>query len=442
MPESATRERGWREVELDYSLRAPTKREQEYIDSVAALFRNPQRPDEKRWENYTRVLQTLHRNYRNDHEATAFYAAALTVADHDDPAHEKRRRAAALLEPLFASEPNHPGIAHYLIHAYDTPEMAQLGLPAARRYAKIAPAAPHALHMPSHIFARLGLLQKYIDSNLASVAASRNAHSFHMEDKGHQFHAMEFLMYAYLQCGREADAQRLIEEIKTLPKMKDMYGLGFDPELSALANYSATYTLELHDWKMAESLPELPGEETGDLAGMYYVRALGAAHAGDIEVAKRDAVEMETLRTKLLEQHKDGPASAVEQDHQTVLAWIAHAERKDDDALKVLASLAAKDEGLFAAEGELPRHEMFGDLLMELNRPEEALTQYEAELKVNRNRVDSLYGAGLAAESSRQPQKAAAFYGQLMKICSGAHSTRHEIAHAQSFPAQVAIGTE
>jgi len=164
----------------------------------------------------------------------------------------------------------------------------------------------------------------------------------HMEDRGHQFHAMEFLMYAYLQCGREADAQRLMGEVKALPKMKDMYGVGFDPQISALANYSATFALELHDWGMAESLPQLVDEELGDLAGMYFVRALGAAHLGHVKEATRDVAEMETVRTRLLEQHKDGIANAVEQDHQTALAWIAHAKGSDEEALHGLRALAAR----------------------------------------------------------------------------------------------------
>jgi len=432
-PDGPTLNHGWQEVVLAKSLHPATKREEEYIDSIAALFRNPENRNEQRWDNYTGALKRLHSDYPDDHEATAFYAAALTGTDQNDPTHERRREAAALLEPLFATEPDHPGVAHYLIHAYDTPGLAQLGLPAARRYASIAPAAPHALHMPSHIFARLGLWQEDIDSNLASLAASRNADATHMEDKGHQFHAMEFLMYAYLQCGRESDAQRLMEEVKTLPLMKDMYGVGFDPRISALANYSATYALELHDWKMAESLPQLSGEELGDLAGLYFVRALGAAHLGHVEEAKRDAIEMETVRTKLQEQHKDWIANAVEQDHGTVLAWIAHAEGRNEDAVQGLSALAENDEGLFSAEGELPGHEMLADLLMELNRPQEALVQYRAELKINPNRFDSLYGAGLAAEKSNQTKEAASFYDQFLNVCSVARSSRPEVTHAQAY---------
>jgi hypothetical protein len=194
-------------------------------------------------------MEKLYRRYPDDHEAAAFYAFALKDSDRDDdPRQPKRKEAAAILEKLFLLEPNHPGIAHYLIHTYDYPGMAELGLPAARRYVEIAPSAPHALHMPSHIFARLGLLQEDIYSNLASVAASRNSAATHMSDEGHQYHAMEFLMYAYLQCGREAEAQRLIEEVRSLPKMKNMYGADFDPQLCALTSFSAAYALELHRW--------------------------------------------------------------------------------------------------------------------------------------------------------------------------------------------------
>jgi hypothetical protein len=165
-PDAATRKRGWGEVAIARSLHAQTKKEKEYIAAVAALYKTPESKDKTRWEKYLRKMERLHRDYPGDHEATALYAFALIGADReDDPRHAKRKQAAALLEPLFAVEPNHPGIAHYLIHAYDKPDLAQLGLPAARRYAQIAPTAPHALHMPSHIFAQLGLWEEDINSN-------------------------------------------------------------------------------------------------------------------------------------------------------------------------------------------------------------------------------------------------------------------------------------
>jgi hypothetical protein len=188
------------EIRVAKSLHAKTARERNYIAAMVAFYEHPGKKDEKREQRYLKGMEKLYRRYPDDHEAAAFYAFALKDSDRDDePTHAKRKEAAAILEKLFLLEPNHPGVVHYLIHTYDYPGMAELGLPAARRYAKLAPAAPHALHMPSHIFAQLGLWQEDIDSNLASVAASRNASITNMGDEGHQYHPMEFLMYAYLQ---------------------------------------------------------------------------------------------------------------------------------------------------------------------------------------------------------------------------------------------------
>ena len=173
--------------------------------------------------------------------------------------------------------------------------MAELGLPAARCYAKIAPAAPHALHMPSHIFARLGMWQQDIDSNLASIAASRNAAATHMGDEGHEYHAMEFLIYAYLQSGRDVEAQQLIEEVRSLPKMKDMYGVDFDPQISALTSFSAAYALELHHWKEAEALPLISTVDDADASITYKARAIGAARSGDLPAARANLQAIQDL---------------------------------------------------------------------------------------------------------------------------------------------------
>jgi len=228
-PDKNQLEHGWQTIKIAESLHAKTRRGRAYISAVAAFYEHPDETNEKRDEKYLKGMERLYKRYADDHEAAAFYAFALKNSDRDDdPTHAKRKQAAAILERLFALEPNHPGVAHYLIHTYDYPGMAESGLPAARCYAKIAPAAPHALHMPSHIFARLGMWQQDIDSNLASIAASRNAAATHMGDEGHEYHAMEFLIYAYLQSGRDVEAQQLIEEVRSLPRMKDMYGVDFD----------------------------------------------------------------------------------------------------------------------------------------------------------------------------------------------------------------------
>jgi tetratricopeptide (TPR) repeat protein len=434
-PDKNQLEHGWQAINRAVSLQAKTNREREYIAALRAFYEGPDQQDGKRGDRYLEGMQRLYTDYPYDHEAAAFYAFALKNADRDDdPTHAKRKQAAAILEKLFAIEPNHPGVAHYLIHTYDYAGMAELGLPAARRYAKIAPAAPHALHMPSHIFARLGMWQEDIDSNLASIAASRNAAATHMGDVGHQYHAMEFLIYAYLQTGRDAEAAKLIEEVRSLPKMKDMYGSGFDPQISALTSFSAFYSLELHHWKEAEALPLISPADDADASITYKARAIGAARNGDLATARSNLQSTEQLHATLVKEKKlPLSINAVEHDRRIVTAWIDHAEGRNKDAIEILRDFAAKEQGTFAPDGGIPAHEMLGDIFVDLGKPEQALVEYEAELKLSPNRFNSLFGAGHAAELSHQPAKAAVLYEQLLNICAGGNSTRPEIGHARSF---------
>jgi tetratricopeptide (TPR) repeat protein len=287
--------------------------------------------------------------------------------------------------------------------------------------------------MPSHIFARLGLWQEDIDSNLASIAASRNAAHTHMGDEGHQFHAMQFLVYAYLQSGREAEAQRVIDELRTLPNMHNMYGTDFDPNISAQVEYSASYVTELHQWKDAIALPQLTPDDEGDSSLTYKARAIGAARLGDLHTAKVNLEALERLHEKLVEKKSSGPANAVDEDGKVVQAWIDHGEGKNDEALKLLQEIARKDEGLFATDGNIPAHEMMGDMLLEMDRPGQALLEYEAELKVSPNRFNSLFGAGRASEAAQDRRKAADYYHRLLKACAGGGSRRPQIVHAQEF---------
>jgi tetratricopeptide (TPR) repeat protein len=429
-------EKGADEVKAGERLHPGTRRERDYLAALGDFFAHPKDDHYKRGQAFNRAMEKLIRRNPDDHEAQVFYAWSLI--DTDDDTHANRRKAAAILEKLFVLEPNHPGVTHYLIHAYDTPGMAELGLPAARRYAKIAPAAPHALHMPSHIFARLGLWQEDIDSNLASIAASRKSSDTPMDDEGHQYHAMDFLVYAYLQSGRESEAEHVIEGLKTLPKMKNMYGTDYDPNLSAQVAFSASYVTELHRWKDAEALPLLTAVDDGDSSLTYKARAIGAARLGDLPTAKLNLRAIDDLHAKLLAKKDMGPANAVDQDRRAVLAWIDHAEGNNDEALELLQEIARTDEGLLATDGDIPAHEMMGDMLLDMNRPQQALLEYEAELKVNRNRFNSLYGAGHAAEGDKNYARATAYYQQLLKVCAGGTSTRPELAHAQEFLSTVA----
>jgi tetratricopeptide (TPR) repeat protein len=437
-PDAATIKRGHDEVKTARSLHPKTDRERDYITATDEFYRGKKRDYHDRASTYCQAMATTHQDYPNDLEAAAFYALSLLASEPDnDTTFANRKQAAAILEKLFAVEPDHPGVAHYLIHSYDKPQLAQLGLPAARRYAQIAPAAPHALHMPSHIFARLGLWQDDINSNLASIAATRKTAAMHMGGEGHQFHAMDFLVYAYLQSGREADAQRVINEVKAMPAKKDdMYGMDFDPRADALVTFTARYALEMHHWTEAASLQLIPGAESGDNSITYWARAIGAARSGNLPDARKDVTEIDTIHATLLKQKKTSFAESVEQDRQEAAAWVAHAEGNNDEAMKTLRTIAEKEE----AEGDeplaIPAREMLADMMLDMNRPEQALTEYEADLKFNPNRFNGLYGAARAAEMAGKSDKSSSYYARLVKVCDGSNSDRPELSRAKSLLAQ------
>jgi hypothetical protein len=437
-PDAGTIKLGHDEVKSARSLHPKTDRERDYITAMDEFYRGKRRDYHDRASTYCQAMATTHQDYPDDREAAAFYALSLLASEPDnDTTFANRKQAAAILEKLFAVEPDHPGVAHYLIHSYDKPQLAQLGLPAARRYAQIAPAAPHALHMPSHIFARLGLWQDDINSNLASIAATRKTAAMHMGGEGHQFHAMDFLVYAYLQSGREADAQRVIDEVKAMPAKKDdMYGMDFDPRTDALVTFTARYALEMHHWTEAASLEVIPGAQTGDSSITYWARAIGAARSGNLPDARKDVAEIDRIHATLLKQKKTSFAESVEQDRQEAAAWVAHAEGNNDEAIKTLRTIAEKEE----AEGDeplaIPAREMLADMMLDMNHPEQALAEYAADLKFNPNRFNGLYGAARAAEMAGKSDKSNSYYARLVKICDGSNSDRPELSRAKSLLAQ------
>src|SRR5271165_1043338 len=316
-PDAATVKRGQTEVQKAESLHPKTDRERDYIAALDSFYRGEKRDYHDRANAYSKAMETAYQRYPDDREAAAFYALSLLACEPDnDTTFANRKQAAAILEKLFAIEPDHPGVAHYLIHSYDKPQLAELGLPAARRYAQIAPAAPHALHMPSHIFARLGLWQDDIDSNLASIAATRKTAAMHMGGGGHQFHAMDFLVYAYLQSGREAEAQEIIDEVKAMPPMHDMYGMGTDPRINALSVFPATYAIELRRWPDAAALAPIAGAPPGDHDVTYWARTIGAARSGNLTQAHQDLAQIDAIRNQLLAEKKTDLAEGITQDYQ------------------------------------------------------------------------------------------------------------------------------
>jgi tetratricopeptide (TPR) repeat protein len=382
-------------------------------------------------------MKNIYETYPDDHEAAAFYALSLLASEpHDDPTFANRRHAAAILEKLFAVDPDHPGVAHYLIHSYDKPQLAQLGLPAARRYAQIAPAAPHALHMPSHIFARVGLWQDDINSNLASIDATRKAAAMHMGGEGHQFHAMAFLFYAYMQSGRDADAKALIEEIRAMPnKHDDMYGKGYDPHAAALTHLSALYPIEMRDWSTASALPATEVRGTAERSVTYWARAIGSAHLRKPDDVRKDIAAIESVHKRLVRE-KSEFADAVEDDRKAAQAWLAFAEGKIDDAVEALRPIADKEDSAGGEPEGSPAREMIADMLLEAKRPQQALAEYQTDLKLYLNRFDGLYGAARAAEAAGKQDQASEYYAQLVKNCESSNSERPELSRAKELLAK------
>ena len=438
-PDQKVIARGLDEVKAAVALGGQsTPREKSYIAAIGAFYSNSAKRDhDARAKAYSDAMKKVYVSYPDDHEAAVFYALSLLASEpHHDETFANRKEAAAILEKLFATEPDHPGVAHYLIHSYDKPQLAQLGIPAARRYAEVAPAAPHALHMPSHIFARVGLWQDDINSNLASIAATRKTAAMHMGGEGHQFHAMDFLVYAYLQSGREADAAKVIEEIKTMPKMESMYGMDFDPQTNALSAFPALYDLEMRHWSDAAALQPVPGALPGDLDVTYWARAIGAARNGDLTEAHKDLREIENLRQKALTDKKTDFAEGMQQDYQEAEAWILHAEGEDEKAASILHTIADRNDKLGDEPESIPAREMLADLLLESKHPQEALAEYKTDLKLNPNRFNGLYGAARAAEEAGKQSEANEYYALLLKTCDGGSSTRPELSHARELVAK------
>lgn len=416
---------------------ATTPRERAYLAAIAAFYGDSNKLDHQaRAQAYSNTMKKVYEAYPDDHEAAAFYALSLLASEpHDDETFANRKQAAAVLEKLFALEPDHPGVAHYLIHSYDQPQLAQLGLPAARRYAEIAPAAPHALHMPSHIFARVGLWQDDINSNLAAirVADSMAAHHHVMH---HKVHALDFLEYAYMQIGDDASAKAAIEQVAAVRPE------GMDHEfenylLVRQAEGSVKFALERRQWKEALALQPISGAPSEVQSVTYWGRAVAAGHLHDAAAAK-DALKH---YGELLEATRKGPrpylADGLKNEHQIVQAWAAYAGGNSDEALRLLRIVADDQDRVGKAETELPAREMLADMLLDLHRPQDALKEYEVSLGTDPNRFNGLYGAAQAAAQVQQTEKASEYYTQLLKNCESIHSDRPELAEARKALASV-----
>lgn len=430
-PTAATLAEGRKDIEQAQKLGSPTPREREYIAAAFAFYQDdPKLTHTARVQVYSTAMQKLYADNPQDVEASAFYALSL-VALAQDGVDElaNRKKAIAILNPLFEQQPSNPGLAHYLIHASDLPELAPEGLPAARAYAKIAPDSSHATHMPSHIFRRLGLWQEMIDSNIAAMAVAAEATKQHRGDASYEFHAMDFLNYAYLQAGKESKARQLIEEAKSVP--------GAKPEDIAdhQATFAAVNAIELHRWKEAASLG-IPNERFLWQDVTYWARAIGAARSGDVNGARGDTQKLvEILKAQAERQKELGnrvPTQRVEQ--READGWLAYAEGKSDEAVADLRGAAEFEESDREDPVCMPAREMLADLLLELKSPKESLVEYQAVLKDYPNRFDALYGAARASEAAANPQQARDYYSELVKI-SLPGADRPELRAARDFMA-------
>jgi tetratricopeptide (TPR) repeat protein len=400
----------------------PTQRENDYINALSVFYQGyPNLSHEKRVGAYAKAMEKLPQRYPNDLEAAVWYALALLAADYDDPEQQNRKKAIELLTRLFEQAPDHPGIAHYLIHACDQPQFAAQGLAAAQKYAAIAASSPHAVHMPSHIFARLGLWQDDIKSNLAAIEVA-NAQAAHMEVIHHKLHAMDFLEYAYLQIGEDDKARAIVDQVLSMPK--DEGENGGEYYNYARAEFPALLALETRQWKQALALEPPNKIEPWNQAITFWAKAVAAGHLRDAASARAAVSQYNAMVGKVRKSKTPYEADNMETYQEEAHAWLAFAQGKNEEALKRLGAVADDQDETGKGEVELPAREMLADMLLEMNRPEEALVEYEKSLTIDPNRFNGLSGAARAAQLAHQPEKAASFYARLLKNCEGATSER------------------
>ena len=437
-PGPADLKSGMASAEKAMSAGAKTQRERDYIAAIGTFYRDSDKLDHQtRASAYEQAMDQLQAHYPDDHEAAIFHALALlATAPPTDKAYVNQKKAGTILEPLFVEQPEHPGIAHYLIHAYDYPPLAERALNAARRYAKIAPDSPHALHMPSHIFTRLGLWQESIDSNLASAASAQKNNA-----PGNELHAKDYLIYAYLQGAQDREAKRALEAPPP--------GRSDDPQymnwLYAMGTSPARYAVERHQWAEAAALPVPPNTFPGGRwawteANLHFARALGASQTGKTEAARMDVRQLVSLRDTLTQGNDKYWADQVEIQREIATAWITLAEGKREQALQQMRSAAdhedRTDKHNVTPGVILPARELLAEMLLELKQPAEAMVEFEATLRTTPNRFNALSGAARAAKLSGDREKAKTYYAKLLAICEHADGDRPELQDARSLLAQ------
>ena len=426
-PPSQWAERAQAAIDQGRKIGARTQRERDYIEAGAAYYEDwANRSERTRQLNRARAFEALAARYPTDDEAQIFYALYLAATQSlADQTYKTYLTAAETLEKQFAKHPDHPGIAHYLIHSYDAPPIATQGLPAARRYASIAPAAPHALHMPSHIFTRVGAWAESAATNeRAAVAAKQD------RDADQQVHAMDYMTYAYLQLARDGDARRVMEETAAVT--------GFTSHAGPYgqAAIPARYAIERGDWKRAVTLEPRTSKFPYTAALTHFARALGAARSGDAVAAEKDVQELARVRDTLKAAKNEYWATEVEVSRLGAAAWTALALGKREEALGLMRSAAdiedKNEKHIVTPARIVPARELLGEMLLELKRPADALKEFEASHVREPERFRGYVGAAQAAAQSGDKAKAKRYFARLVEL-AGQGTARPELAQARAF---------
>ena len=440
-PESL--KRGEALLKVAHTLTPNNDREKDYIDAVSIYFKGWQTLDtQTRKLKYESKMEELYNKYTGDVETAVFYSLAiLATADLNDKTYSKQKKSGEILEKLFEKNPNHPGIAHYIIHNYDSPELAHLALNTARKYAVIAPASAHAQHMPSHIFTRLGLWDESIKSNIDSAnsavcyAESVNPNASWVSE----IHALDYLVYAYLQLGDNTKAQLEMDKMKMI---KEVFPSNHFATAYALIAVPSRLAVENKNWELATKL-ELPktnldwDKATWPKAILHFSRALGFTNTGDSSSAQKELEILVSLRDRLNDAENSYESGQVTIQIEAIKGWIEYSKGNSDKAIeymKLASNLENKTSKAAVTPGEIiPADELLADLYLVLNRPEEALKAYELNLKGHPFRFNGIYGAAKAAQQLNDTKLAIYYFEKLIKLSKDVNSSRAELLEAKDY---------
>jgi tetratricopeptide (TPR) repeat protein len=432
----AALKRGWEAVQQGLALSPQNARERGYLEAMAEFYRDYATLDQApRARAYAAAMGRLHDSYPDDPEAAVFYALALNeAADLSDKGYTNQLKAVAILQSVGQKRPDHPGVAHYLIHSYDFAPMAALCLPIARHYGELAPAAPHALHMPSHIYSMLGMWEDSIASNIAAEAAARDQATQVFPGKDHPSvpHLRDFRVYAYLQMGQDGQAKKLADEVQALNPAT--HGLATDTGLQAIL---ARYAIDRGRWDEAAHLDVLESKHFPALAIGYFTRGIGAARSGDLQAARTELARLGEAKSKLVQAHDEYWAGQTEIQITALAAWIDFADGKRDTAIAAMRAAAdlddASEKNVSMENKLLPARALLGELFLAAGMNAEALDAFETSAKVQPNRFRSLLGAAQAARGLNNAETARQYYRALTGLAVHADTERPELVEAKTY---------